>query len=262
MDLKIKGRRALVLGASRGLGLGIANGLAAEGAEVFLCGRSADALERNAAQIKDTHGVAAHQFSADLADDQFAKQVAERASAQMGQVDILVNNTGGPAPGKVTDMSGDDLARQAQMMLFGIIELTNLLLPSMRENQWGRILTIASSGVVQPIPNLAMSNTLRSALVGWNKSLSNEVAANGVTCNLMVPGRIHTSRVDQLDEATAKRTGRALHEVRAGSKASIPAGRYGRVEEFADMATFLCSDRAGYTTGSIVRCDGGAIKGI
>lgn len=262
MDLKIKGRKALVLGASRGLGLGIAKGLAAEGAEVFLCGRSADVLERNAAEIKAAYGVAAHHLSADLADDQFPELVAERASAQMGQVDILVNNTGGPAPGKVTDVSADDLARQAQMMLFGIIELTNLLLPSMQENQWGRILTIASSGVVQPIPNLAMSNTLRSALVGWNKSLSNEVAADGVTCNLMVPGRIHTSRVDQLDEAAAIRTGKALDEVRAGSNASIPAGRYGRVEEFADMATFLCSDRAGYTTGSIVRCDGGAIKGV
>lgn len=262
MDLKIKGRKALVLGASRGLGLGIANGLAAEGVEVLLCGRSADQLERNAAEIAATHGVAAHHLSADLANSQFPELVAEYASAQMGHVDILVNNTGGPAPGKVTDMSADDLAKQAQMMIFGIIELSNLLLPSMRVNKWGRILTVASSGVVQPIPNLAMSNTLRSALVGWNKSLSNEIAADGVTCNLIVPGRIHTSRVDQLDEAAAKRTGKTLDEVRADSRASIPAGRYGRVEEFADMATFLCSDKAGYTTGSIVRCDGGAIKGV
>lgn len=262
MDLKIKGRKALVLGASRGLGLGIANGLAAEGVEVMLCGRSADLLQSNAAEIEANHGVAAHHLSADLADSHFATRVAEHAGAQMGRVDILVNNTGGPAPGKVTDMTVDDLARQAQMMIFGIIELTNLLLPSMRENGWGRILTVASSGVVQPIPNLAMSNTLRSALVGWNKSLSNEIAPDGVTCNLIVPGRIHTSRVDQLDEATAKRTGKALDEVRAGSRAAIPTGRYGHVEEFADMATFLCSNRAGYTTGSIVRCDGGAIKGV
>ncbi|MAS11970.1 MAG: hypothetical protein CMH69_01570 [Nitratireductor sp.] len=109
---------------------------------------------------------------------------------------------------------------------------------------------------------LDAANTLRSALVGWNKSLSNEIAPDGVTCNLIVPGRIQTSRVDQLDEAAAKRTGKALDEVRAGSRAAIPTGRYGHVEEFADMATFLCSNRAGYTTGSIVRCDGGAIKGV
>ncbi|WP_349358373.1 SDR family oxidoreductase [Stappia sp.] len=262
MDLKIKGRKALALGASRGLGLGIANALAAEGVEVLLCGRSADLLERNAAEIAAAHGVAAHHVSADLADGAFAERVAGHARAQLGHVDILVNNTGGPAPGKVTDMSADDLARQAQMMIFGIIDLTNRLLPAMREKGWGRVLTVASSGVVQPIPNLAMSNTLRSALVGWNKSLSNEIAADGVTCNLLVPGRIHTARVDQLDEAAANRTGKTLEEVRAGSKATIPAGRYGRVEEFADMATFLCSDRAGYTTGSIVRCDGGAIKGV
>lgn len=262
MDLRIQGKKALVLGASRGLGLGVANALAAEGVEVLLCGRSSDVLERHVKDIRQRHGVEAHFVVGDMADKAFAQVVADHAALVMGTVDILVNNSGGPAPGKATDITADALATQAQIMLVSIIELSNLLVPAMRQAQWGRILTIASSGVVQPIPNLALSNTLRSAIVGWNKTLASEVAADGVTCNLIVPGRIHTSRVDQLDEAAAARKGVAVDAVRGESMASIPAGRYGTVQEFSDLAAFLCSDRASYTTGSIFRCDGGAIKSI
>ncbi len=159
-------------------------------------------------------------------------------------------------------MDEETLTAQAQAMVFRVIALTNRLLPAMVAAGWGRVLTCASSGVLQPIPNLAMSNTLRSALVGWNKTLANEVAANGVTCNMLLPGRIHTARTDQLDAAAAKRTGKTIDEVRAASRATIPAGRYGKVAEFGAVAAFLCSDPAGYVTGSVIRCDGGSIKSV
>ncbi len=154
------------------------------------------------------------------------------------------------------------LAKQFDMMVLRVMALAQALLPGMRERGWGRIVTVGSSGVVQPIPNLGLSNALRSALVGWSKSLANEVAAEGVTVNMILPGRIHTERVDELDAAASKRTGQSLEEARAASRASIPAGRYGTVEEFARVAAFLASDAASYVTGSLVRCDGGSIRSV
>ena len=143
-----------------------------------------------------------------------------------------------------------------------IFKLAALVLPGMRERGWGRILTIASTGVVQPIPNLVMSNALRSSLVGWSKTLAAEVAKDGVTANLVLPGRIQTDRVDELDAANAKAQGKSVEEIAAAARASIPAGRYGRVEEFADTVCFLASERASYITGSLVRVDGGAVRSV
>ncbi|SON53927.1 3-oxoacyl-[acyl-carrier-protein] reductase FabG [Hartmannibacter diazotrophicus] len=262
MDLGLKGRRALVLSSSRGLGLGVAEALAAEGADVMLCGRSEAALAE-AAKAINARGVGrATCHVADLASEDFSATVASEALNRFDCVDILVNNSGGPPPGTAAGMDVYMLERQAQMMVFRLIELAGLLLPAMRQEKWGRILTIASSGVVQPIPNLALSNTLRSALVGWTKTLASEVAADGVTCNMLLPGRIQTDRVDELDDAAAKRTGKPLEHVRAAARAAIPAGRYGTVEEFASVAAFLCSQPASYVTGSVIRCDGGAIKSV
>jgi 3-oxoacyl-[acyl-carrier protein] reductase len=147
-------------------------------------------------------------------------------------------------------------------MLLRVIEISNLCLADMKQSGWGRILTVASSGVVQPISNLAMSNTIRSSLVGWSKSLSNEVAANGITVNMLLPGRIRTERLNQLDAADAQRTGRSVEEVSASGQASIPAGRYGTVEDFGNVGAFLCSEAASYMTGGLIRCDGGAIRGV
>jgi 3-oxoacyl-[acyl-carrier protein] reductase len=132
----------------------------------------------------------------------------------------------------------------------------------MKKAGWGRILTVASSGVIQPIPNLAMSNTIRSSLVGWSKSLSNEVAKSGITVNMLIPGRIRTERLNQLDAAAAKRLGKSVEEVSASEQAGIPAGRYGTVEEFGSVGAFLVSEPASYITGSGVRCDGGSIRSV
>ncbi|MCE7028090.1 SDR family oxidoreductase [Jiella avicenniae] len=262
MDLEIAGKRALVLASSRGLGLGIAEALAAEGADVLLCGRSADRLSANAAAINAKGRGKAHGVAADLADPAFAETMIEAADKALGGIDILVNNTGGPPPGGATEMSVEVLQAQFQMMVARVVDLSTRALPAMRSAGFGRILTVGSSGVVQPIPNLAYSNTLRSALVGWTKSLSNEVAADGVTVNMLLPGRIHTDRVDELDAANAKRSDKPIDAIRESARQSIPAKRYGTVEEFAAVAAFLVSARAAYVTGSVVRCDGGAIKSV
>jgi 3-oxoacyl-[acyl-carrier protein] reductase len=262
MDYGLTGKRALVLASSRGLGLSVAEALAGEGANVLLCGRSKEKLAAGAAAINEkNHGKAAFTM-VDLTDSGSAKTLFDAAVEKLGGVDILVNNTGGPPPGSVVAPESGVWRAQFDAMVLRVFEITSLCLPAMREAGWGRVITLGSSGVVQPIPNLGMSNALRSALVGWSKTLSSEVAGDGITVNMVIPGRIHTERVDELDAAAAKRTGKSVEDVATASRATIPAGRYGKVEEFAAVAAFLASEGASYVTGSVIRCDGGAIKSV
>ena len=262
MDLGIAGRKALVMSSSRGLGLGIARALAAEGCDVLLTGRTEDRLRAEAEAITARGAGRADFVRVDLTEEMSVDVLAEAAERVLGHVDILVNNTGGPPPGRMVDAEPDVFALQFDAMVLRVVSLTKRLLPGMRERGWGRIVTVGSSGVEQPIPTLGLSNAVRSALVGWSKSLAGDVAADGVTVNMLLPGRIHTERVDRLDAAAAERTGSSLDEARAASRATIPAGRYGTVEEFAAVAAFLCSAPASYVTGSMVRCDGGAIRSV
>lgn len=262
MDLGLNGKRALVMSSSRGLGLGIAKALAAEGANVLLSGRTADKLAAACTAINAQGQGRADFVTADLTDPSAVATLAAAAADILGGVDILINNTGGPPPGHMADADMGVLEAQFDAMVLSVMKLTARLLPDMRAQGWGRIITIGSSGVIQPIPNLGLSNALRSALVGWSKSLSLDVAADGVTVNMLLPGRIHTERVDELDAAAAKRTGQTLDDTRAASRATIPAGRYGDVAEFAAVAAFLASVPASYVTGSLIRCDGGAIKSV
>lgn len=257
MELGLTGKRALVLGASRGLGAAIAKGLAAEGAEVIAAARNADAIRDWASQAEGRITAEA----LDLSDAAAIDAVLDDLLAK-GGIDIIVNNAGGPPPGKTTDASRADWIAHFETMVANLIHATNRCLPGMQERGWGRIVTITSSGVEQPIPNLALSNGLRAALVGWSKTLANEVASDGITANIVMPGRIHTDRVDELDAAAAKRQDKPVEEVARASAAAIPAGRYGRPEEFANMAVFLCSERASYVTGSKIRIDGGSIKSV
>lgn len=256
MDLKISGKRALVMGASRGLGRAVAEGLLAEGVEVIAVARKADAMR---VWADDTPNLTV--LSADLTDLASMDALAEAVLAK-GGVDILINNSGGPAPGGAATTARGDWLAQFEAMAANLFHLTGRLLPSMRERKWGRIITIASSGVEQPIPNLALSNGIRAAVVGWSKTLAAEVAADGVTVNIVMPGRIQTSRVAELDAAAASRTDSTVEAVQKASATAIPAGRYGRPEEFAAMVVFLASEPASYVTGSRLRVDGGAIRSI
>ncbi|MFG6621412.1 SDR family oxidoreductase [Sulfitobacter sp. 1A05707] len=252
MVLDLNGKRALVLGASRGLCMAIAKPLAAEGATVFAAARSRD-------KIADwAEGMAVECDLSDLAQvDALADQLLSDGGA-----DIIVNNGGGPPPGTAQAAERGQWLAHFEAMAANLFHLNTRLLPEMKVRGWGRIISITSSGVEQPIPNLALSNGILSAVVGWSKTLANEVAGDGITVNVVMPGRIHTQRVDELDAAAAKRTDSDVAEVAARSRATIPAGRYGKPEEFADVVTFLASARAGYVTGSRIRIDGGAIKGI
>lgn len=261
MDLGISGKRALVLAASRGLGLGIAKALAAEGCHVLICGRTGEKLKANVAAIEASGGKADY-VVADLADAHFVDQMIHAVHDKLGGIDILVNNTGGPTPGTAEEMDAEKLYNFFQSMVVRVITLTNALVPLMKTQGFGRIVTVASSGVFEPIPNLALSNTLRGALVGWNKTLATETASYGVTANMLLPGSIHTDRIDELQAANAKRSGKPIEEIRAGALKAIPAGRLGKVEEFAAAAAFLCSMQASYITGSMIRVDGGAAKSL
>jgi 3-oxoacyl-[acyl-carrier protein] reductase len=185
-----------------------------------------------------------------------------RIESELGPVDILINNTGGPPPSTAAGQDPALWAKQFQAMVLSVIAITDRVLPGMKARGWGRILTSTSSGIIAPIPNLAISNALRMSLVGWSKTLAHEVSKDGITANIVVPGRIATARVATLDNARAKREGRSVEEVAAESAATIPVGRYGKPEEYADVVVFLASTRAAYITGAVIRVDGGMTTSI
>lgn len=261
MDLGLAGKTALVLGAGGGLGGAIATALAQEGARVAVGDIDGDAARRTAAAIEQAGG-SALPLVWDLADLASIETHVAAIEKAFGPVDVLVNNTGGPPP---TPASGQDPAAWSkffQSMVLSVIALTDRVLPQMRARKFGRIITSTSSGVVAPIPNLGMSNALRLTLVGWSKTLAREVGRDGVTVNIVLPGRIATPRIRFLDEQKAKRESRTVEEVSAESTASIPVGRYGDPKEYGDVVAFLASTRASYLTGSVIRVDGGFIPSI
>jgi 3-oxoacyl-[acyl-carrier protein] reductase len=261
MDMQIGGKVALVLGAGGGLGSAIARSLAAEGAHVAAADVHAPSLAKTVDAIKHAGGTAAG-FQWDLKDIAGTAGRVQAVREQLGEVDILINNSGGPPPTLANGVAPEVWEAHFREMVLSLMHLTDQVLPSMRARKWGRIITSTSSGVVAPIPNLGISNALRLTLVGWSKTLAREVAADGITVNVILPGRIATDRIRQLDEARAKREGKPVDEIVRASTGTIPVGRYGRVEEYGDTVAFLASNRAGYITGSVLRVDGGLIPSI
>jgi len=257
----LKGKSALVLAASGGLGRVIAVTLAKEGAALAVAGRNPEALAKTVSQIESAGSKAISQ-PFDLADLDAAKSFVDRARRELGGVDILINISGGPPPTPASGVAPQQWAKEFQSMVVSLIHITDLVLPGMRAKRWGRIITCTSSGTVAPIPNLGISNTLRPALIGWSKTLSREVAPDGITVNIAIPGRIATSRLRQLDEAKAKREGKGVEDVEKASAAAIAIQRYGDPEEFANAVAFLASDKASYITGTMLRIDGGLIPSV
>ncbi|WP_255767743.1 SDR family oxidoreductase [Pseudarthrobacter sulfonivorans] len=272
MDLGIAGKTALVAASTGGLGLATARALAAEGVRVAIVGRRRDRAKEIVAELHSAYGhtvagagVAgfdAVAIEADLTTPEGIESAVEQTVADLGPIDILVLNGPGPKPGAAAALSSEDIASAFDLLVKPQHALVSHVLPGMRERRWGRIVAIGSSGVVAPLPNLAVSNTGRAALAGYLKTLAAEVALDGVTVNMVLPGRIATDRVAELDQAAAKRRGTTAHEIQLESRKTIPARRYGEPEEFGAAATFLCSAPASYITGVSLRCDGGLVRSL
>lgn len=262
MDLGIAGRTALVGGASSGLGRASAERLAAEGCRLAIWSRGEAGLRAVADDLRSRYGAEVAVIPADATEPGVAARVAEAATAALGRVDILVLNAGGPPP---TDPTATDAAgweRAFRLLSITPIELATLLLPGMRDRGWGRVVAILSSGVRQPIADLVYSNAGRGALAAWLKTTAGVVAADGVTVNGVMPGRIQTPRIEALDTGRAEKTGTTADAVKAGYLKVIPAGRYGRPEELGSLVAYLASDLASYQTGTLTAVDGGLISGL
>jgi 3-oxoacyl-[acyl-carrier protein] reductase len=248
MQLGIEGRVALVMGASKGIGRGIAAALAREGARVAIASRSRDRLEATASEI-DGEVTA---FEADTGDLERIAQLPGEVGERLGPVEILVTNTGGPPAGEALDAGLDDWRRAYENLILAPRVLIDAVLPGMRERGWGRIVNVGSSATREPIPGLALSNSHRPGLVGFLKTLSREVAADGVTINDIATGRFATDRL------AANWGGR--EEMQRGAVEGVPAGRLGDPDEYGDLVAFLCSERAAYITGTSIPIDGGMLR--
>jgi 3-oxoacyl-[acyl-carrier protein] reductase len=254
VDLMLKGRGALVLGATSGLGLAVAEGLASEGARTAFTGRRGDVARDAAARYPGALGL-----ELDVADPGSARGAVAEVTSEFGAIDILVLNSGGPPPGTAAQLTAEEMAESMRTLLLAHIGVVQLVLPEMRRRKWGRIVAIGSSGIDAPIPGLVRSNAGRAALSGYLKTIAGEVAADGVTVNMVLPGRISTKRIAELDGARARATGQDMAEITAQALSTIPAGRYGTPEEFASVAVFLCGAGAAYITGTRIRVDGGMV---
>lgn len=262
MDLGLKDKVALVAAASRGLGRAVAEELAAEGASLVLCSRSADKINRTANEIAQATGARVLATAADVSKPEEVARLVEFGIERLGRIDILVTNAGGPPAGPFESFGAEQWEAATRLTLFSAIELARQVLPGMKERGWGRILNITSIAVKQPVENLILSNSLRAAVTGFARTLANEVAQFGVTVNNIMPGYTRTERVEELAQMMAEREKISPSEFIARWEKEIPMRRIGEPREFAALAAFLVSERASYITGTSIPADGGWIKSL
>lgn len=258
MDLGIKGKRALVCAASKGLGRGCAEALAEAGVDLIINARGREALTQTAFEIADRFGVSVRPVAADITTDQGRAKVLEAA----GAVDILVTNAGGPPPGMWTDWSRDDFIRAIDANMLTAVALMQALVPGMMERGWGRVVNITSQSVKAPIPVLGLSNTARAGLTGFVAGMSRQVAASGVCVNNLLPGIHATDRAESLDGGVAKAEGISVEAAREKRQATIPTRSYGTAEDFGATCAFLCSQHARFIVGQNILLDGGATNTV
>jgi 3-oxoacyl-[acyl-carrier protein] reductase len=262
MDLGLKGKAALVCGSSQGMGRAIAEALAAEGADVAVNSRSPEKLAAVRDEIAAKTGVKVVTAPADLSDPKAVDEAVATARRELGRVDILVTNTGGPPPGPFESHDAEAWRRAIAQNLESVVNLVRTVLPEMKERGWGRIVNVTSISVKQPVAGLILSNAIRAAVTGFARTIANEAAPFGVTVNNVLPGFTRTERLVGLAGATADRTGSTVEEVYEGWQKEVPMGRLGEPEELAALTAFLCSEKAAYITGQSVAVDGGWIKGL
>jgi 3-oxoacyl-[acyl-carrier protein] reductase len=258
MDFGLKGKRAIVMAASRGLGYASALGLAREGCRLVICSRDQARIEAAADTIRKQTGSEVKALVADVSSAAEAKRLVDTAVSAYGGLEIVVHNAGGPPAGETLSMTEEQWQKAFEQNLLSFTRIVSAAAPEMKKAGYGRILTIASSSIKQPIPNLALSNALRAGVWGIAKTLSRELAPQGILVNVIAPGRIDTERIAELDAANAQKSGKSVEDVRKASVASIPLGRLGRPEELANLVVFLASQAGSYITGQAITVDGAA----
>jgi 3-oxoacyl-[acyl-carrier protein] reductase len=261
MDLGLKGLRALVTGASRGLGYALARGLAREGAQIALNSRDGVKLVPVAAALAQETGIKVVALPGDVSDPDVPEKLVSQAVEALGGLDLLVTNAGGPPPGRFEIFDDATWQRAIDLSLMSHVRLIRAALPYLRQSQSASVLTITSYSVKQPIANLILSNSVRAATVGLTKSLALELGSEGIRFNSILPGWTETERVQELMAARAKANGSTVEEEIARQAKESPLGRIGQPEEFANAAVFLLSPAAGYITGVMLNVDGGMYKG-
>lgn len=257
MDLGLKGKVALVAASSRGLGKASALALAREGARVTICARTAADLEAAAEEIRDETGAEVLAVPADLNTPDGIHTVVAATNERFGGVDVLVDNSGGPPTGRFADLTDDDWRHALEVVTLNFVRFVREVLPHMRERHWGRIVGIQSSSVKQPVDNIDLSNGIRPGIAGLVKSITPDLARDGITINLVLPGMFRTARIiDRLAEAPPE----VVEEVEAQLAAAIPIGRLGDPMELGHLVAFLASEQASYITGAVYQVDGGSIR--
>jgi len=262
MDLKLTGKRALVTAASRGLGYATALGLAREGTALVICSRDEGRIKDAAARIHAETGTRVEAIVADVSSSEEAARLVAHAVATLGGLDIVVHNAGGPPAGDFLSMTDAQWQKAFDQNMMSLVRLVQAAVPELKKAGRGRILTIASSSIRQPIPGLVLSNALRTGVYGLVKTLAKELGPSNILLNVVAPGRIQTERIEELDNAMATRRGVELHQVKKESVASIPLGRLGTPEEFANLLVFLASDAGRYISGQAIIVDGGATAAL